>query len=67
MIELKFSFRHTLYIPTNYTLQAKLEKCQATPTGLECAAVHESYITAQWSANLPGKQKVPGSNPTGAA
>ena len=29
--------------------------------------VDESYTTAQRFANLPGKQKVPGSNPGGAA
>ena len=33
--------------PENYTLQAKLERCQDI-------------------AHLPGKQKVPGSNPGGA-
>ena len=39
------------YTPEN-TLQAKLEKCQAAPPGFE---------------PVPGKQKVPGSNPGGAA
>ena len=29
--------------------------------------VDESYTTAQRLAHLPGKQKVPGSNPGGAA
>ena len=31
------------------------------------AAVDESYTIAQWLAHLPGKQKVPCSNPGGAA
>ena len=31
----------------------------------QCVA--ESYTIAQWLALLPGKQKVPGSNPGGAA
>ena len=32
-----------------------------------CATVDESYTIAQRSAHLPGKQKIPGSNPRGAA
>ena len=37
------------------------------PSCRVCAAVDESYTIAQWLARLPGKQKVPGSNPGGAA
>ena len=40
---------------------SKLGKCHV------CAAVDESYSIAQSFAHLPGKQKVPGSNPGGVA
>ena len=40
---------------------SKLGKCHV------CAAVDETYTIAQCLAHLPGKQKVPGSNPGGVA
>ena len=40
---------------------SKLGRCRV------CAAVDESYTIAQRLGHLPGKQKVPGSNPSGAA
>ena len=40
---------------------SKLERCHV------CATVDESYTILQRLAHLPGKQKVPGSNPSGGA
>ena len=53
--------RFTVYTPENYALQAKLETCHVF------AAVNEGFTIAQRLADLPCRQKVPGSNPGGAA
>ena len=53
--------------------EGPLDWCEfpVSASGLEichvCAAVDESCTVATRLAHLPGKQKVPGSNPGGAA
>ena len=54
----------------NYPLQAKLGKCQATPSGFEPGRKYAAEDPPEWcegQESVPCKQEVPGMNPGGAA